>query len=73
MDDRETYRARYQFRVTYYPDGTPWITIDALEAGLPCFKKGSLGYDLKPDTTIAEAQALVEMLNEKIVTLSYSA
>jgi hypothetical protein len=69
---RTTVHAPYRLRVTAFHDGTPWIAFDAVEQHLPCFERGFLGIELKPGTTVEEARQLVDLLNDRIQTFSYT-
>jgi hypothetical protein len=51
----------------------PWIMLTLLrQPDLPVLGKGFLGFDLKPGTTIKEAEALVATLNDMVEGTSYT-
>lgn len=69
----QTKRAKHQFRVTAYGDGTPWIVFDLLEGkDLSILGKGFLGFDLKPGTTHKQAEELADKMNKLITDTSYT-
>jgi len=65
-------RARYLFRVQQHVNGTPHIILEPVAGDLVIDGDGYLGLDLRADLTAAEAQRLAQMLNELVVSVSYT-
>jgi hypothetical protein len=70
----DTERGRYQFRVTNYPDKTPWIMTDPLEKKdcLRVLGNGFIHFDLKPGTTQEEAERIAGFLEDHIEYIAYT-
>lgn len=70
----DTQRGRYQFRVSGYADGTPWIMTDPLEKKdcLPILGHGFIGFDLKPGTSAEEAHRIAQFLDDNIEFITFT-
>ena len=64
-----TERAEFTFTVKEFSDGTPWIAAEQLRGDMPNLK-GLLGFDLRPDTTYAEAMDMAKYLRGHISGLN---
>jgi hypothetical protein len=69
-----TKRANVQFVVKESGEGTPWISMEALGGDkLDMFKRtSSVGFDLKPGTTLEQANEIAAYLRKNLVQISES-
>jgi hypothetical protein len=65
-----TKRATPRFRVAEYADGKPWIVVEQSGGDdLTVFEK-MIGFDLRPGTSIGEAESISHYLNSKLIAIS---
>jgi hypothetical protein len=67
-----TYRQKYYFTVKEHGNDTFHIVLEPAEIELPCLSNGFLGFDLKQGMTMVEAEGLAQILNQQIITISYT-
>jgi len=77
-----TERERYQFVVKQTASGKPWIDLQPVHGNLSILESpqrltnvadyGFLGFDLPDDMTFDEAEKLADLLDEKIVMVSFT-
>jgi hypothetical protein len=65
--------ARYVFAVHEQMGVTPWILFETHTSNLSVLAHGFLGFRLRPTTTLEEAHQLVEILNERVTDVTYTA
>lgn len=67
-----TDRGKFLFRVAEYSGGVPWIMTDPFHTKdrLPILKGGFIGFDLKPGTTIEQAEQVARYLNDHIESIT---
>jgi hypothetical protein len=66
MSEARTDRASYLFKATEYANGTPWITLVPHEGNIPLFENAVLGFDLRPSTSLQEAEKIADYLNQNL-------
>lgn len=69
----KTERADYLFKVSEYGDGTPFISMEPRGSGLRICEEGQILFDLKPDTTIEQAEEFAKLLNKNIEHVGFTA
>ncbi len=67
-----TQRGEYVFDEKEYDDGTPWIMMTPWDEDLSILKGGFIGFDLKPGTSVEEANELAERLRRIVTGVSYT-
>jgi hypothetical protein len=73
INPSETERESYRFRVKESESGPNWICLEsASQNEISALKGGFLGFDLPEGTSLEEAEQLVELLNQKITTISFT-
>ena len=65
-----TRRADVQFTVKEFESGRPWIAIEQLRGDHVEALRGTLGFDLKPGTTLDEAKVIALYLRQNVVSVS---
>ena len=66
-----TQRARSYFRACETSDGTPWIICEPQgKVEIAALRGGFIGFDLKPGTSLQEAEKLAELLRGKFTEVS---
>jgi hypothetical protein len=68
-----TERAPYGFTIELDAEGIPRILLEAIDAALPVLRTGQLGFELREDMTLEEAQELADTLNEHVTGVTYAA
>jgi len=59
-------RKGYLFRVSEFGDGTPWIYWEPRDGELSALEGCIMGFQLRPGTSLAEAEAFARSLNGTI-------
>jgi hypothetical protein len=68
-----TERVPYGFTIELDAEGIPRILLEAIDAALPVLRTGQLGFELREDMTLEEAQELADTLNEHVTGVTYAA
>jgi hypothetical protein len=63
-------RATPRFRVAEYADGKPWIVVEQSGGNDLTLFENMVGFDLRPGTSIEEAEAISHYLNSKLIVIS---
>lgn len=64
----ETSRGEYRFTVKESAVGVPWLAAEPT-GGRSSWLDGALGFELRPGTTIWEAERLAHILNAYVVAI----
>jgi hypothetical protein len=72
MAESHTERGDYRFTVKKFADGTPWIVLEPLGRQLNVLGDGFLGFELKPRTSLDQADRIADFMNRNIDTVSYT-
>jgi hypothetical protein len=67
-----TERVPYGFTIELDAEGIPRILLEAIDKALPVLRTGQLGFDLREDMTVEEAQELADALNEHVTGVTYT-
>lgn len=65
--------AEYLFKVSKEADGTPFISLEPDGAGLRICDEGFISFELRPGTTLEQAEEFAKLLNENIERLCFTA
>jgi hypothetical protein len=61
---------RYLFKVSEYGDGSCWISTEPRDRDIPALKHALLGFQLRPGTTIKQAEEIAKFMNEHTTEVS---
>lgn len=71
MSQAATQRAKSHFRACEEADGTPWIICEPQgKIEIAALRGGFIGFDLKPGTSLQEAEKLAALLRDTITNVA---
>jgi len=70
MEKASTARSKSYFRAVEHSDGAPWIICEPQGPQIPALSNGFIGFDLRPGTSLREAEALADMLRRMVTDVS---
>ena len=68
--EARTERGDFLFRVSEFGDGTPWISTEPRDGGMPFLDHALLGFDLPKGTSLQKAEQIAEFMNKNLGNVS---
>lgn len=65
-----TERAKFHFKVSEVPDGTPWIMTEPIRGTMPVLENAFIGFDLPNGTSFQRAKEVAHYMNENLAGIS---
>jgi len=70
MTQARTERSSFLFAVKEYADGTPWICAEPRRQEMPILEHAFIGFGLPNGTTLRQAHAIADYMNEHLANVS---
>jgi hypothetical protein len=70
MTEARTERAAYLFKVSESSDRSCWISTEPLRGNMPVLEHALLGFDLPTGTSVRQAEAIADFLNDNLVEIN---